>query len=145
MDSKDKLNEINKIVKEYKKQDPELLFLTSIIFEQESNIKPRIYIIQNCEYINYKYWYNVKVQLPSNKVLFPILVNDEEIKPLNQNNEYSKLCESDKQAVIEAMEYIKHNIDLILHYCKGDFEEFELHHILAGRTTLENILSKKGK
>ena len=122
-----------------------MLFLTSIIFEQESNIKPRIYIIQNCEYINYKYWYNVKVQLPSNKVLFPILVNDEEIKPLNQNNEYSKLCESDKQAVIEAMEYIKHNIDLILHYCKGDFEEFELHHILAGRTTLENILSKKGK
>lgn len=136
---------IKLLIEEYNNSDPELLFEMSTISTKESGLKTKLNVMQNDEDRRYKHWCRVKVVLPSNKALFPILVNDKEIKPLNKNGEYSNLSSNDKQIVNDAIKYIKNNLDLILHYWNGDFEEFELHDILAGRNTLENILSKKGK
>lgn len=145
MSSKLEDETIKLLIEEYNNSDPELLFEMSTISTQESGLKTKLNVMQNNEDRRYKHWCRVKVVLPSNKVLFPILVNDKEIKPLNKNGEYSNLSSNDKQIVNDAIKYIKNNLDLILHYWNGDFEEFELHDILAGRNTLENILSKKGK
>lgn len=136
---------IKLLIEEYNNSDPELLFEMSTISTKESGLKTKLNVMQNSEDRRYKHWCIVKVVLPSNKLLFPILVNDKEIKPSNKNGEYSNLSNNDKQIVNDAIKYIKNNLDLILHYWNGDFEEFELHDILAGRNTLEDILSKKGK
>lgn len=136
---------IKLIMEEYNNPDPELLFKMSTISTKESRLKTKLNIMQNDEDRRYRHWCRVKVVLPSNKVMFPILVNDKEIKPLNKNREYDNLSNNDKKVVNDAVQYIKNNLELILHYWNGDFEEFELHDILAGRNTLENILNKKGK
>lgn len=136
---------IKLIMEEYNNSDPELLFKMSTISTKESRLKTKLNIMQNDEDRRYRHWCRVKVVLPSNKVMFPILVNDKEIKPLNKNREYDNLSNNDKKVVNDAVQYIKNNLELILHYWNGDFEEFELHDILAGRNTLENILNKKGK
>ena len=147
MYNKDKLEEeiINVLYEEYVKNNKELLYEMSTISEVESGLSTKINVMQNTDDRRYRHWCRVKVTLPSNKMLFPILVNSESVNPLNKNGEYDNLKSTDKRVVNDAIQFIKNNKELILSYWNNEFEEFELHDILRGKDTLENVLKRKGK
>ena len=68
-----------------------------------------------------------KVQLRNAETLTILL--EPEIKPLNAD-EYKTLELEDKKIVDDAINYISDNIDIVLKYWNGEFEEYELHNKL---------------
>lgn len=43
----------------------------------------------------------------------------------------------------DTVKYIKSNVDLIMSYWEGKFEEDELHDILQGKISLQDVINNK--
>lgn len=134
---KDFMEELKRLMVEEK----ELLFEMSNIDPAESGLKTKIHLLSNGANEGLPHWARVKVVL-SNKVWFPIKVNDEgDVEPLTKDGAYSKLDSTDKKIVDDAIEYIKRNKDIIMAYWYGKFPEYILHDILRNRISLEDAIN----
>lgn len=68
----------------------------------------------------------VKVQLRNTETFILLEPN---VRPSNIE-QYNKLEPENKDIVDNAIKYIKTNIDIVLRYWNGEFEEYELHKLL---------------
>ena len=106
------------------------LFLRSIISPRESKLKTNIYLMYDGINSIWAPESKVKVQL-ENATTFTILL-EPEVKPSNIEA-YNTLSPENKSIVDNAIIYIKNNIDIVLIYWNGEFEEYDLHNILKSK------------
>lgn len=103
------------------------LFLRSTISPRESGLKTNIYLMEDGKDGIWGPEPKVKVQL-KNAETFTVLL-EPEVHPANIE-EYNALESNNKSIVDNAIDYIKNNIDIVLRYWNGKFDEYELHNIL---------------
>lgn len=116
------------------------LFEMANIHPEESGIKPMLYSTFNGKN-KFKHGPRVKVEtinLGLVSILLPDITLDKKYNIKTIENE-------DKRLINEAIKYIKKNLNVFMNHWNGQIRDDELHDILRGKDTLEDVLKRKRK